>query len=180
MSQSRPSPFLASLAVMVGLAAPAGAAPYEVVLASGERVAASSRPLMALGKVSFLDESRRPVTLSTAAVNVEATRANLSDIPKAGKVWDEKALAKLDSQKVQFYGDDMGSPAEATEARRGEPTPLDSDKSPMERLRSRIDTLGEKIRVLPTTDRDRSLMVIQQLELQQELSRLLDQPAPRG
>ena len=164
------------------LALPASAAGYEVVLASGARVVASSRPLVAMGKVSFLDESRRPVTLPSTAVNVEATRARLGGTQSAGKVWDEKALRKLDSSRVQFYGGEQAAPArepETSAAALGDDGPAEL-RSPAERLRGQIDGLSEKIRVLPTSDRSRSMMVIRQLELQQELTRLLTTPAQRG
>jgi len=163
------------------LALPASAVGYEVVLASGARVVASSRPLVAMGKVSFLDESRRPVTLPSTAVNVEATRARLGGTQSAGKVWDEKAVRKLDSSRVQYYGGEQAAPAQEPEAAAalGADGP-DELLSPAERLRGQIDGLNAKIRVLPTSDRSRSMMVIRQLELQQELTRLLTTPAQRG
>ena len=151
---------------------------YEVVLASGARVTASSRPLVAMGKVSFLDEARRPVSLPSTAVDVEATRARLGGTQASGKVWDEKSLAKLDASRIQFYGDQPADGATPSEA--AATTAKDEDSSPAERLRAQIDGLSEKIRTLPTSDRQRSIMVIRQLELQQELTRILTTPPARG
>lgn len=168
-------------AALALLATPSLANPtYEVVLVSGARVTATSRPLVALGKVSFLDVNRRPVTLSSSDVDVEATRALMPGTSGSGKVWTEKSLSRRDRGGIQFYGDAPEPEVSADRTDIAASAPGGADLAPVERLRARIDTLGEKIRTLPTSDRGRSIMVIQQLELQQELSRLLDVPPARG
>jgi hypothetical protein len=167
------------------VAAPASAAGYEVVLVGGARVVATSRPLVAMGKVSFLDEGRRPVSLPSTVVDVEATRARLGSAQPAGKVWDEKALRR-DASRIQFYGEGGAVAAEPETDSGADVAPTSDlarnagDMSPAERLRAEIDGLNGKIRVLPTSDRTRSMLVIRQLELQQELTRVLTTPAERG
>ena len=173
---------LALPAACAALCTAASAAPaYEIVLASGGRMTASSRPLMAMGKVSFLDESRRPVSLSSTQVDVEATRARLGGTQASGKVWDEKALSKLDASRVQYYGEGGPDVAVTEPEQPGSAAKADGENaSASERLRAQIEGLSQQIRTLPTTDRTRSMMVIRQLELQEELTRIQSTPPARG
>lgn len=168
--------FRLALSGFVALAAvPASAQPFQVFLTSGASIVATSRPLVALGKVSFLDENRRSVTLPVNVVNVDATKQAAGRVTSTGRVWDDKALTKLKGAKVQFYGDDPGTPATAAEETADAAQP-DDGKTPAERLRGEIDALNAKIGTLPTSDRQRSMLVIRQLELQEELSRMLTSP----
>jgi hypothetical protein len=169
------------LAGVLASAAASAAPAYAVILASGVRLAATSRPLLAMGKVSFLDESRRPVTLPTSDVDVEATRAALGSTSSPTQVWDAKSLTKV-AHGVQFYGEKVETviAPDGTEVVPESANVKPEDQTQAEHLRTEIEDLNSKIRVLPTSDRTRSMLVIHQLELQEELSRVLSRPADRG
>lgn len=163
-----------SLKLVVGilgaaLATTVAAAPgYQVVLTSGARVSASSRPVIAMGKVSFLDENRRPTTLPAAMVDVPATRAARPAERSTPRVWNAATVSQLKGARVQFYGE---APAASDD---------DASATPAERLRSRIEGIEGRIKSLPTSDRQRSMLVTQQRELQEELARVLTSPTSRG
>lgn len=162
-----------SLKLVVGilgaaLATTVAAAPgYQVVLASGARVSASSRPVIAMGKVSFLDENRRPTTIPAAMVDVPATRAARPAERSTPRVWNATTVSQLRGVRVQYYGE-AAAPSD------------DSSATPAERLRSQIEGIEGRIKSLPTSDRQRSMLVTQQRELQEELARVLTSPTSRG
>ena len=151
--------------------------PYEVVLTDGTSVAAATRPLIAMGKVSFLDAGNRAVTLSAQSVDIEATRSKLGAPASRSQTWTDRSLAKVKGN-VQIVGESEGTPEPEEGATEGAAS-TEADPAFMteaERIRSEIQTLSAKIQPLGPKDRQRTLLTLRQLELQQELARILRPP----
>ena len=182
MSRTVRFPALVSLVVAACLAAPAEAQPrYPVFLANGAQIIATSRPIIAMGLVSFLDESHRAATIPVAKVDVKATRqaAGAPPRPKA----PANVPAHAGGVGPQYYDDALPDPAALTEDGKAsplaKPAPAGEVMTTADRLRAQIDGIGAKVKDLPTSNRERSMLVIQQLELQEELSRILTAPVGR-
>ena len=111
-SQNFTHVFLATTALIATLfaAAPAQAG-HEVVMQDGRRIAASTRPIIALGRVNFHDAQGRAISLSATAVNLPATRQALRRElgPMSSGVWTAERLA-ANKVRVQVLG---GSSANA-------------------------------------------------------------------
>ncbi len=173
---------VASLATVVVTASPASAG-YSVILATGNRIAATSRPVLAMGLVSFLDESHRPTTLPVAAIDVEATRRAAGEPPRARP--SARAAARTGTGVgPQFYDDTLPDPDTLDEDGnllypRDRTVPDVEPVTKADRLRAEIQGITEKVKDLPTSNRERSMLVIRQLELQEELSRMLTAPVGR-
>jgi hypothetical protein len=167
-----------SLAIAVPAASPSpsDASAYAVVLADGSIVPASTRPLIAMGKVSFLDGNNRSRTLPVQRVDVEATRARSGSSAPRGRTWDERAISAVRG-RIQVVGESEG----VDDALPGEdqaPSGVElADMTQAERIRSEIDRLGAQILPLAPKDRQRTVLMLRQLELQQELSRILHSPS---
>jgi len=157
------------------LAASASADRFPVVLANGTVMEASSRPFIGMGQVSFLDLQGRPQALASARVDVAATRQATRVGGAQSRVWTGDRMSALRGG-VQFVGEASGDePAESTDATA--PVEIGSD---VDRLRDRISQIDVQIRALPTKDRQRTLLIVQQLELQEELMRRMSVPADRS
>ena len=143
---------------------------FGVVLADGTEVQAHTRPLIALGKVSFLDASDRQATLPLRAIDLAATRARLGATRLASaRTWDQRSLATMHGG-VQFLGQtDTGSAAAAS--------PEDGGLTTAETVRNDIQAIEEKIAPLGAQDHQRTILMIHQRELREQLARLL---APRS
>lgn len=151
---------------------PSGAAAFAVVLADGSVVPASTRPLIAMGKVSFLDDHNRSRTLPVQSVDVDATRARSGSTASRARTWDQRAIRTVRG-RIQIVGESDGVDGAAPA---GDETPSAAEMADMtqaERIRSEIDRLGAQILPLEPKDRQRTILMLRQLELQQELSRLL-------
>ena len=151
-------------------------APYEVVLKDGTSVAAATRPLIAMGKVSFLDGDSRAVALSAQRVDLEATRAKSGSPASRSRTWTDRSLATVKGN-IQVIGESE-APREAAD---GSASPEQAavnvaDMTEAERVRSEIELLGEKIQPLAPKDRQRTLLMLRQMELRQELTRILRPP----
>lgn len=171
-----------ALLALTLVAFPAAAQPYatyEVVLSDGSSVAAATRPLIAMGKVSFLDASNRAVTLSAQVVDIEATRSKLGAPASHSQTWTDRSLARVKGN-VQIVGESEGLPNPPESVSEGAAAAeAESDSAFMteaERLRNEIQLLSAKIQPLGPKDRQRTLLTLRQLELQQELSRILRPP----
>jgi len=169
---------LLPLLVLVLSAAPASAESFPVVLADGHVVQASSRPFIAMGKVSFLDMQGRPQTLSSSRVNLAATREHAGQAATRSRVWTGATMAKLPGG-VQYVGEESEASIDASVE--GEATSADTGgSSEIDQLRSRIAQVDAQVQKLSTHDRQRTLLIFQQLELQEELARLLAVPRAYG
>jgi hypothetical protein len=169
---------LVPLLVIALAAATASAESFPVVLADGHVVQASSPPFIAMGQVSFLDVQGRPQLLKTSQVNVAATRERAGQPASHSRVWTGAAMAKLPGG-VQYVGEEGEASSEEVGEADASSAPPDGG-SEVDQLRSRIAQVDAKVQTLSTHDRQRTLLIFQQLELQEELSRLLAAPRVYG
>ena len=167
----------ALIALALATALPAASRPtpdtaaYEVVLADGSIVPASTRPLIAMGKVSFLDGANRSCTLPVQRVDLDATRARIGASAPRGRMWDERAIRSVRG-RIQIVGE--SEIVEETSAGAEAPSAVElADMTQAERIRGEIDRLDDVIRPLAAKDRQRTVLMLRQLELQDELSRIL-------
>ena len=146
----------------------AGPGPFGVVLANGRTIVAVSRPLIAMGQVSFLDGDRRSRTLGLHEVDVAATQArNGAFTVGTAHPWTARALAHLDRHGVQFVG---AAPSQASEG-------STDGMTDAEKIRSEIDRMNKLMQPLSGTDHQRTVYIMRRQELQEELERVLS-PAP--
>ena len=168
----------ATLVTVLLAAAPARAG-HRVVLSDGRSVEASTRPVIALGRVNFHDASGRAVSLRADQVDVEATRRALqSEIGVAPpKLWTAERLAHT-TARLQVLGSEERAP-EPSAAREDDGERSDA-RATVEQQRDvierRIAKLQAERRTVPagsargqTLDQDYYL-------LQSELLRLRNRP----
>jgi hypothetical protein len=178
MTRRARSPYLRVLALTITLASSAvcHAAGFEVVMKSGAIVAATTRPLIAMGKVSFLDGESRSRTLAVQAIDLEATRARLGSPEPTSRRWDGRSLQSAGGN-IQVVG-----PVAATSADEdGDATTRSTDDngvsledmSQVDRLRTEIAQIDKQIKPMNPSDRQRTVLMVRQLELQTELARVL-------
>ena len=143
---------------------------WSVVLADGTEIQAHTRPLIALGKVSFLDASDRQATLPVRAIDLAATRNRLGANPLSStRTWNQRSLAGVHGG-VQFLGQlDASSPGKTAEAIPVE----DGGLTTAETVRNQIESIDEKLGPLGPQDHQRTILMMQQRELREQLDRLL-------
>lgn len=152
-------------------------APYAVVLKDGSSIAAATRPLIAMGKVSFLDGDSRAVALPVQRVDVDATRARIGAPVSRSRTWTDRSIAKVKGN-IQVVGESEAPTVSAADGpSAAEQSAVNiADMTQAERVRAEIDSLGVKMQPLAPKDRQRTLLMLRQLELQQELTRILRPP----
>ena len=150
--------------------------PYEVVLKDGSIIAAATRPLIAMGKVSFLDGDSRAVAMSVQRVDVEATRARIGSPTSRSRTWTDRSLATVKGN-IQVVGESEAPAAATDNASDSQQTATTNDgMTEAARVRVEIDSISAKMQPLGPKDRQRTLLMLRQLELQQELTRILRPP----
>lgn len=144
MTHSRLTLTLTALAAVFALAAPA-AAGHEIVLTDGTRVAASSRPVIALGRVNFHDVNGRSRSLSASLVDLEQTRAALRrNGEQARTVWTAADLEQargsvlLQSARIAAGPSDspIRPPSEGSVKRSSTQAQIDAMESALDRVRA--------------------------------------------
>ena len=171
-------PARAGTEAALGAATPA---PYAVVLADGRQLLARSRPLIAMGIVSFLASDGSAVSLSATQVDLTATRARLAQAsPQHSVLFDDKAIERT-TGRVQVVDPSLAAPppqnaeAEDRRADEGEKPEAIPVGDQVGLLRARIEQIDRDLLKIPATDRQATLLASQQRDLQAELSRLLGQ-----
>ena len=165
---------VATLSLATALTAGARSTPpaYAVVLKSGEVVQATTRPLIALGKVSFLDGASRTRTLTVDAVDLAATRARLDGVRAShSRTWTADQLAKMQGG-IQIVGESEPADGEAKPSSGSSDGNEENDLSTAAGIRLEIAKLEEQIKPLDPTDRRRTVLMMRQQELRQELQRI--------
>ena len=141
-----------ALLALTLVAFPAAAQPdsnYEVVLKDGTSVTATTRPLIAMGKVSFLGADNRSMTLPVQSVNVDATRERLGSSSPRSHTWTDRSLAKVKGS-IQVVGESEAPVAAEGGASSGDVKPASEtelgDMTQAERIRYEISALNEKMK----------------------------------
>jgi hypothetical protein len=173
------------LAVLTGVltaaacAAEPASAGYEVVLRDGRLVSASSRPVIALGRVSFHDAEGHGVSLAAREVDLPATRRLLHREGDEGerRVWTRADLA-ASTGHVQVVGGRLpDGGGEPTAPGTGVASVAELEARQADLLRERLDELESQRRLLSTSDPEAQLLEKRRLVLQSELLRLLRDPS---
>ena len=161
---------------MLALAATSQAAPFAIIMTNGRTVEASSRPFIAMGTVSFLDAQGKPTRLDSKQVDVAATRARSKGPDVSGRVWTGDSMKSL-GNGVQFVDTPGAGESDAQEDNSSSP---ETEGTEVDKLRARIASIDAEARKLPPTDRQRSLLVFQRMELQEDLARMLGSKGARN
>ncbi len=174
MTHSRLTLPFAALAAMLYLAGPASAS-HEIVMKDGSRIAAGSRPVMALGRVSFRDATGRSRSLPAAAVNLpdtrEASRRNGDAPPRT--VWTatdlEDAHRSVRLESARSTGTRLNEPSGPSVETRGRSS---STQAQIDVLQDSLDRVRAKRRTLKSYDTEAGTLEERKLVLQSELLRL--------
>lgn len=156
---------LTSLAVAALLAPlPAAAAGHAVVLDDGTRLAARTKPVMAMGEVSFVAADGALTNIDLHRVDVAATRAanGGSKAATSRRVWTARELEQA-AGRVQVVG--------TVESPQPEAPPSDSEQLAM--VRARIQQLEDALDGLSADDPEAKTILRMQHQLQGEVQRLL-------
>ncbi len=174
MTHSRLNPLFAALAAMVCLAGPASAS-HEVVMKDGSRIAADSRPVMALGRVNFHDATGRNRSLPAAVVNVPATREasrRSGDAPPR-TVWTasdlEAAHRSVRLATARSTGTRLNAPSEPSVKPR---TRSSSTQAQIDVLQDSLDRVRAKRRMVKSYDAEAGTLDERKIVLQSEVLRL--------
>lgn len=175
MTDSRLTQLLAALATTFCLAAPASAAQHEIVMKDGSRIPATSRPVIALGRVSFHDVRGRSSSLSAAVVDLTTTREGMrrNGAVQTQTVWTasdlESARERVQLQTARAVGSQEQLPAEPT--RKGSAV-RSSTKAEMQVIQDALDRVRAQRRLVRGSDDEASILEERKLALQSELLRL--------
>jgi hypothetical protein len=173
MTLSRRTLTLTALAAVLALAAPA-AAGHEIVLNDGTRVAAGSRPVIALGRVNFHDLNGRSRSLSASVVNLAETRASLRrNGERTQTVWTaadlERARGSIRLQTARAAGT---PPARPPEPRRQGSVKRSSTQAQIELMESALDRVRAQRRMVKGYDTEAGILEERKSVIQSELLRL--------
>lgn len=185
-SQTLTRTFLAAAALAAALATAAPAwAGWQVVLADGRSVAASTRPVIALGRVNFHDANGRAVSLVATEVDVEATRRAVQEEVGVAppRLWTAERLA-ASTARLQVLG--SGESSEEGSSAGPQAEEADGDEAPAvtqatvveqrELIEERIDRLVQQRRSAPAGSPLAQTLDKRAYLLRSELARLRTQP----
>lgn len=172
MRPSRLTPALLALTLVVSFAATASAG-HRVVLQDGRVLDASTRPVIALGRVNFHDASGRSVSLPASKVNVAATRDSVDRELVGSRVYTASDLAALRGS-VRLETARTANAHLAPE--RFRPTqdekPVSMNAAAAAHFQGRLDRVRERLAELRKDDPEFAILEQQELALQTEVLRL--------
>jgi hypothetical protein len=174
MTHSRLPLTLVALAAILCHAAPA-AAGHQVVLKDGSRIAASTRPVIALGRVNFNDLDGRSRSLSAATVDLSGTREALrrTSASPVSTVWTaadlEAAHSRVRLETARSAGAmhaQARAPAKTSRHRRS------ATEAQIDLAQKALINVETQRRFLKSDDREAGILDLQKIHLQSDLLRL--------